>query len=325
MELRLSGILVENQKLKDMVSTLAGKGGKIEMLENQLLDAGREQEERLVIEKDLELMALENFETLESKLDQAEAQRLASVSELEDIKKNQAYLEQKTQRRFDEQKKDAAKRRYLLELEITDLDQEKSNLGSQIKKIRNQTDKEKSQEITRLLAQKFTIDSLKIQINEETPNEPPPRISTEASMSQEFVNQLEHDYKDLESRFSELQVEKSQLGKELTEILVENRDLKAKIGTLAVQPKTQPLAVENVTLGSTDLPVPMINQSAKVPMIDQIAKITQLESELDAVRLENFEVSCLQAELDELTKLNFENVENYLAKLEEEKSTLVEQ
>jgi hypothetical protein len=62
-----------------------------------------------------------------------------------------------------------------------------------------------------------------------------------------------------------------------------------------------------------------------VPMIDQSAKITQLESELDAVRLENLEISCLQAELDQLTKLNFENVENYLAKLEGEKLILMEQ
>lgn len=239
--------MVENQKLKDMVSIMTGEKGKIEILENQLLDAGREQEERLVIEKDLEMMALKNFETLESKLDQADAQRLALVGELEDIKRNQAYLEQKTQRRFDEQKKDAAKRRYLLELEITDLDQEKSNLGSQIKKIQSQTDKEKSQEVTRLLAQKFTIDSLKSQIKQEKPNEPPRRMPTEASMTQEFVNQLEDDYKDLESRFIELQVEKFQLDEELTEILVENRDLKAKIGTLTVEAKTQPFAGENLT------------------------------------------------------------------------------
>jgi hypothetical protein len=130
LEARLSGVLVENQKLKDMVSTLTGENGKIEMLENQFLNAGREQEERMVIEKELEMMALKNFEILENKLDQADAQKLALVGELEDIKRNQAYLEQKTQRRFDEQKKDAAKRRYLLELEISDLDQKKSNLGS---------------------------------------------------------------------------------------------------------------------------------------------------------------------------------------------------
>jgi hypothetical protein len=61
LEARLSGVLVENQKLKDMVSTLTGEKGKIEMLENQLLDSGREQEERMVIEKELEVMALKNF------------------------------------------------------------------------------------------------------------------------------------------------------------------------------------------------------------------------------------------------------------------------
>jgi hypothetical protein len=100
------------------------------------------------------------------------------------------------------------------------LDAEKKNLSADLQQMKNKTDKSKSLEFTHILAQKFKVDNL---------NE---KLAAEEKHLLGYQSQVQYSYKELEGRLNSVEMERLEMGHEMTEILIENRGLKEEIGSL---------------------------------------------------------------------------------------------
>lgn len=155
------------------------------------------------------------------------------------------------------------------------MDAEKKNLSADLQQMKNKTDKTKSLEFTHILAQKFKVDNL---------NE---KLAAEEKHLLGYESQVQYSYKELEGRLNSVEMERLEMGHEMTEILIENRGLKKEIGSL------------------TDIEKHNYELNAQLTALRKNfdVKPALTPREMKTVLMENRDLQC---ELDGLRK-NFEN------------------